>query len=87
MNKFKLFMQLFYQGYEVSDPAHWKNKQVAINTIAAFITIAFQIATAFNINIPMDPMMIETTSAGIFGLVALSNVILTYITTKKIGIK
>lgn len=87
MNKLKLFMQLFYQGYELSDSAHWKNKQVAINLITVFLTTAFQIATLFNYNIPVDPALLETISAGIFGSVGLFNIVLTYITTKKIGLK
>jgi hypothetical protein len=70
--------QVLYKGYELSNAAAWKNVQNAINIIAGILFIVVQ-----SYQLPIDKDTV-TLLAG--GIVALVNIVLTVVTSKKVGL-
>lgn len=70
--------QVLYKGYELSNAAAWKNVQNAINIIAGILFIVVQ-----NYQLPIDKDTVNLLAGGI---VALVNLVLTVVTSKKVGL-
>lgn len=70
-------------GEQVSDPKLWKERQVSITMITGFLWAALHAAEAFGVNIPVDDGAVDAIGMGVLALV---NTVLTYATTRKIGI-
>jgi hypothetical protein len=70
--------QVLYKGYELSNAAAWKNVQNAINIIAGILFVVVQ-----SYQLPIDKDTV-TLLAG--GIVALVNIVLTVVTSKKVGL-
>lgn len=83
MNKLLALLDLFRKGSRVADVELWKSRQVSSTMIAVFIIAGVKVANLFGINLPMDE---DAATAIAAGIIAIVNVVLTYITTNKIGI-
>lgn len=82
-NKLKLFFNLFHQGEEVADAAKWKNHQITVNTLAALLATVVALSKAFGYEIPISDDQLAGIGGGLF---ALTNVLLTIITSTKVGL-
>lgn len=83
MNKISALWNLFKVGQSVSDPSKWKSRQITVTVLGAVILAVVNLLAAFGISIPVDT---ETANAIAGGIIAIVNVILTLITTDKIGV-
>lgn len=83
IGKLKALWGLFRRGQEVANPAAWKAGQIGVTAMAALLVAALQAAAAFGVAIPADENQV-TAIAG--GLVALVNVVLTVVTSKRVGL-
>lgn len=84
MEKLSLLFQLFRKGSEVSNPEKWKQHQIDANAVGGIILlIAALLKTFFDIHLPMD----DATALSIGGgIIAMVNVGLTAITSKRAGL-
>lgn len=82
--KFAALMEVMRFGQEVADPAKWKSRQVSSNAIAGALLAGVALAKSFGIHLPIDE---ETAYMFATGGLAITNAILTIVTSKKIGIK
>lgn len=82
MNLLQLF-SLFKKGSCVSNPAKWKNIQINSTLIASILVVLANIAALFGYSIPMD---IDTANSIAAGFIAVLNVILTLVTSNKVGV-
>lgn len=85
--KLKALFTVLKKGESVSDPAAWKNRQIAANTITALLIALAGAAAAFGVDLGVTDAQIESAVVGgvaIFGLVA--NIWATLATSKKVGI-
>lgn len=73
------WVEVFRQGNEVLNPTAWKNGQIGVNTIATFLPL---IAAAIGSSLP-ESWVLYIASA-LWGLV---NLVITVITSKKVGFK
>lgn len=80
MDRIKALFTVFKYGEEVIDPAKWKARQIDINILVPFISGIFVVVGGNDL--PFDPEDIINLSLGI---VAVSNIVLTLITSKKVG--
>lgn len=83
LNKVSALWGLFRKGQEVANPAAWKAGQVTGTIVAGLIIAAVNAAKAFDYEIPIDT---EQANAIGVGIVAVVNVVLTLITSKRVGI-
>lgn len=83
MNKISALWNLFKVGQSVSDPSKWKSRQITVTVLGAVILAVVNLLAAFGMSIPVDT---ETANAIAGGIIAIVNVILTLITTDKIGV-
>ena len=82
MNLLQLF-SLFKKGRCVSNPAKWKNIQINSTLVASILVVLANIAALFGYSIPMD---IDTANSIAAGFIAILNVILTLVTSNKVGV-
>ena len=83
MGKLFALFRLFRKGNEVANPEGWKNGQVTVNTVAAFLAALLAAANAFGYRLPVSDDAVLSIAGGLF---ALANVIVTIITSKRVGI-
>lgn len=74
-------------GKEVADPATWKNRSVTANKIAVVISFALVVAKISGYDLPVDDATIQMAAAGLAGVLAFVNIIVTLATSKKVGVK
>lgn len=74
-------------GKEVADPATWKNRSVTANKIAVVISFAFVVADIVGYDLPISDENIQMAAAGLAGVLAFVNIIVTLATSKKVGVK
>ena len=67
-------------GHRLADPATWKNRQTAANAVLAALALAVSMTPNLEIN-DADLALI----AG--GIAAVVNIVLTIVTSKKVGLK
>jgi len=84
VNKVQSVLNLFKQGYSVANPTAWKTGQISSTVLAGVILAAVNTASAFGVAIPITPEVANLVAAGIITAV---NLVLTVVTTDKIGLK
>ncbi len=83
MNKLSAMWSLFHKGEELANADKWKQHQITTTVLAGFILALVQVAGAFGYALPIDSSTATAIGAGIIGFV---NVILTIITSKRVGL-
>lgn len=83
MNKLLALFDLFRKGSAVADPAAWKSGQITVTMLAALLFTLGRVADAFGYPLPMDQAAADVIAAG---FVALVNIVLTVVTTDKLGL-
>lgn len=83
MNKLLPILLLFKQGHAVADPKVWKNRQITATVLGAFLIALVQVLKAFGVEIPVDEEIANTVAAGVL---AVFNIVLTLVTTDKVGL-
>lgn len=83
MGKLMILFTLFRRGTEISNVERWKKHQIDGNIVGGFILALVAAAKAFGYEFPIDEA-----SALIVGgsVVAIVNVVLTTITSKRVGL-
>jgi hypothetical protein len=83
-HKLKAGYEVLQRGKEVSDPALWKAGQITGNAVGGLILALVALAGAFGYELPVD-----NEDALIIGgaIVSIFNIVLTMVTTKKIGLR
>lgn len=82
-SKMKAIWAVFQAGKSVANPALWKAHQVSVTMIAGLLIALVQLAKMFGYEIPLDS---DAATAIAGGLLAAVNVVLTIVSTDKIGI-
>lgn len=80
----KNILQVLFKGSSVSSPANWKLGQLAITILATSIVLIVNILSAMGYSLPVDNETANTIAAGV---IAVINLVLTVVTTDKIGLK
>jgi hypothetical protein len=83
MEKLAAFWRLLHVGECVEDPASWKNRQVTANQLGAIIMAIIGVCHVYGISVPVDDASALAIGGGILAAV---NVVLTIVTTNKIGL-
>lgn len=83
MEKIRALWSLFQLGRSVADPAKWKAHQVSANAAAAVLLAIVALLRSFGVHFPISDDQALSIGGGV---VALANVVLTVISTDKIGI-
>lgn len=83
MGKLLALFDLLRKGQRVADPEIWKNRQVAVTVIVPALAALLSVANAFGLGLPVSDADLAALAAGI---VALVNIVLTYTTSRKIGL-
>lgn len=78
MNKLKAFFTLFNKGEELINADKWKNGQITVTILVPFISAALVLG-----GVDIDA---ETIAAAAGGVIAIVNIVLTIITSKKVGL-
>lgn len=74
-------------GEELANIKDWKQKQLAINALSAFIVALIGVAKAFGYEIPLVETDINNMAYTFVTIIGLINMYLTVATTKKIGLQ
>ena len=83
MSKILALWNLLKQGRVVANATAWKNRQITVTVLAGVILAIVNTMAAFGYSLPVDT---ETANAVAAGIIAVANVVLTVVTTDKIGI-
>ncbi len=83
MKKLWALFNLFRKGSAVADPALWKHGQITVTVLLPFAVALIATVRAFGYEIPVSD---ELLAQGVGGLVVVINVVLTVITSDKIGL-
>lgn len=83
MGKIAALWALFRQGQSVADPKLWKQRQITATALGAVLLAVVAVLKAFGVDIPLDT---ETAVAIGGGVIAVVNVVLTLVTTDKVGL-
>lgn len=83
MQKITAIWALFRQGQSVADPKLWKERQITATTLGGVFLAAVHVLQAFGVNVPLDT---EAATALAGGVVVLVNLVLTLVTTDKVGL-
>lgn len=84
LSRVKALWSVFKAGEEVADSAKWKGRQITVTMIAGLIIALVHLAKVFGYEIPIDS---DTATAIAGGVLAIANVVLTLVTSKKIGLR
>lgn len=83
MKKLAAFWALLRAGKRVADPALWKSRQITVTALTAALVAALHAAQALGLDLQIDS---DTINEAAVGIIALVNVVLTLVTTNKIGV-
>ena len=83
MQKLLAVLALFRQGNVIANAAAWKNRQITVTALGAFLLALIHVLKAFGVEILVDEETASTIAAGVLCLV---NIVLTFFTTDKIGL-
>ncbi|MCL2829442.1 MAG: hypothetical protein FWD77_01740 [Betaproteobacteria bacterium] len=83
LQKILALFALFRAGNEVADPAKWKSHQITANLLGGVIIAAANVAAVFGHVLPIDQDAANVLAAGVLAVV---NVVLTLITSARIGL-
>lgn len=84
MNKLSALWGLFKQGQVIADAKRWKERQISATVLGAVLIAAVNVIAAFGYEVPID---VETANAIAGGIIGAVNVVLTIVTTDKVGIR
>ena len=82
--KLKSFYNLFQQGKEVANPEAWKKGQITGTALAAAFLALAGVGKSFGYELPIDEQAMTEVAVGVIAVV---NVVLTIVTSKKVGLK
>lgn len=85
MTKLGAIFDLFRKGESVANKEAWKNGQITATALAGVVMAVANVATAYGYALPagIDPDTVTAIAGGVIGLV---NLVLTYITSEKVGL-
>lgn len=83
MEKLAAFWDLFRKGNEVANVEKWKSGQISANAIAIVLTSVVAVAKAFGYTPPISDGDIVAIAGG---LLALTNVIITVVSSSRAGL-
>lgn len=83
MEKLKALWAVFRQGEAVANPKAWKSGQISVTMLAGLFIAIVQLAKAFGYEVPVDN---ETATAIAGGVLAATNVVLTVVSSDKVGL-
>lgn len=83
MSKVSALWSLFRQGQVISDPKKWKERQISATVLGAVLIALVNVLQAFGYEVPID---VETANAIAGGIIGAVNVVLTIVTTDKVGL-
>lgn len=83
MNKIAAFLTLFEQGKEIANAKEWKEKSIVAN-LAALIGALVVIFNGMGYELHLDEPMVQAAALGIW---ALGNVVMSIVTSSKVGIQ
>jgi hypothetical protein len=86
LRKMKAWFTVFKKGKEITEAAKWKNRQIAGNILLSLFSAFIVIAEGYGYYIELDEQTLEALAYGIASLYAVSNAVLTAITSKKVGV-
>ena len=72
-------------GKAVADPAGWKNKAVTANKIAVVLSFLVVVLKIAGVNLPISDADLEVLAVGLAGVMSFANIIITLVTSKKVG--
>lgn len=84
MEKLLAFFTLFQKGEVIANPAMWKKRQITATMVSGFLVAIANLLMVFNL-LPV-PVNIDAINTIAGGVIALFNIVMTYITTDKIGV-
>lgn len=84
MEKILAFFTLFQKGEVITNPEVWKKRQVNVTMITGFLVALMNLLMV--LGIITIPLNIDAINTIVGGLLALYNIVMTYITTDKIGV-
>lgn len=80
------FFELFKQGEQVTNPATWKNRTIAMNALVGLFGTSAAIAKGFGYSLDLDQDTIQGLAAGVIAVVAVVNGVMHCITSAKVGL-
>lgn len=86
IKEFSAFLSAFRAGRELANAAAWKRAGNASAALVALLGAAVTIAGGFGYGITLEPGQIEQIAGGVVALVSLVHVVLTTVTSKKVGL-
>lgn len=86
LGKIKAALRVLRTGEEVANPAAWKNAQIGVNVLTAFLVALAALAGEFGVDLQLTSAQLEAAAYGVFSLLGVFNAVLTAITTKKTGL-
>lgn len=84
MDKFFELIDVLHKGKAVSNPEVWKNRQVLISLLAPLILALAAITCSYGFCLPVSEEASIAIASGIFAVV---NILLTWSTSKKVGLR
>lgn len=85
MNKILALIDLFRKGEAVANKAAWKRGQITVTALGGVMLAGTQVASAFGYDLPTG-VTEETVNYLAAGIIGVTNIVLTYITSDKVGI-
>ena len=79
-------IQAFRKGRQVANPAIWKNRALALNTLTALLVALAAVAKGLGYDLLLDPDTLEMAAGGIVALAAIGNSLVHVVSTTKIGL-
>lgn len=83
MNKIAALWALFRKGEEIANAAKWKNGTITANALAAVVLALGMVGNAFGLDSGVNN---ESAAAIGGGLLALGNIVMHIVTSRKIGL-
>ena len=85
MEKISAFLELFQKGKGVANPEAWKTQQNVTASLVAVLSAGLVIAKVFGYDFNIDQETLGAVCGGLGAAYGIYNLVLTTITTKKIG--
>jgi hypothetical protein len=83
MSKLRALWAVFHKGSMVANPQAWKERQITVTALAGALMAIVHLLEAFGYAIPVSPDDVAAIAAGLLTVV---NVVLTIVTTEKVGL-
>lgn len=87
MSKMLALMKVLELGQEVGDPRKWKHNQIYIGKISALIASILVLLKYFFPDMVVSEGFADSAAVAVIGLASFINMVLTIITSKKVGRK